>query len=40
VEEVFIPFIQPGHKIGELFPLFSKIDEHTVEALKKKFAGK
>lgn len=32
--------LPPGHKIGKPAPLFAKIENEQVEALKKKYAGK
>ncbi|KAM7249426.1 hypothetical protein ACFE04_019560 [Oxalis oulophora] len=32
--------LQPGHKIGKPSPLFSKIEQSTVDSLKKQFAGR
>lgn len=36
----FVPLLDPGHKIGTPFPLFSKLDDTTMTKLKEKFAGK
>ena len=38
--EIFVPFIQHGHKIGKPHPLFAKIEESSAQTLKKQFAGK
>ncbi|KAG5896434.1 hypothetical protein JTB14_022513 [Gonioctena quinquepunctata] len=35
-----VKLLLPGHKIGEPFPLFAKIEQSTAEELKKRFAGK
>lgn len=38
--ETFVPFLQPGHKIGQISPLFTKIEESVSQTLKQRFGGK
>eukprot|EP00731_Ephydatia_muelleri_P032811 Em0024g355a len=40
LQDVFVPYIQPGHTIGTPQPLFAKIEDSTAAALKEKFAGR
>ncbi|KAK9508152.1 hypothetical protein O3M35_007875 [Rhynocoris fuscipes] len=40
ISETFQPYLKPGHKIGKPLPLFVKIEQPTVDALKAKYAGK
>ncbi|XP_073986034.1 methionyl-tRNA synthetase 1 isoform X2 [Rhodnius prolixus] len=40
ITEHFQPYLRPGHKIGKPLPLFTKIEQHTVDALKAQYAGK
>lgn len=40
IPDVITSILPSGHKIGKPFPLFKKIEDKDVEALRKKYGGK
>lgn len=40
IPDIITNILVPGHKIGKPSPLFKKIEDQDVEALRKKYAGK
>lgn len=40
IPDEMVTLLQQGHKIGKPYPLFKKIEEKEVEALRNKYAGK